>query len=61
MKTNIRHSWIRIGHGNKECTACGMKAISEKASDKYNTIWTYYTRNGNVLDKVKGCININDF
>ncbi len=52
----MRHSWMKINNGKKECTTCGMVAKAELAGDGYNTIWYYHTRGGEKLTERGNCI-----
>ena len=52
-----RHSWMKIGHGKKECVRCRIITYAECADDGYNLIWKWYYKHnpGNVLDSNPGC------
>ena len=52
----MRHSWIKIGNGKKQCTACGMVSKPETAPDGYNKIVYYYNRRGDKLTERGECI-----
>lgn len=52
-----RHSWIKIGHGKRQCVTCRIIKFETQASDKYNTIWQFYYPDHptNIMNINPGC------